>query len=476
MEAYMLNFPELKSAKSVFDFFVEFSKVPRGSTHTAAIAEYLCDFARARGLSHRRDEHDNVIIKKPATEGYENRPTVILQGHTDMVLAENEECRIDLLRDGLELYVDGDFLRARGTTLGGDDGVAMAYALALLDAKDIPHPAIEAVFTSDEEIGLLGAVGLDTSDLDGRLMINIDSDAEGIFTVGCAGGMRVDIKLPVKRSVKAMKAYTLKVAGFKGGHSGVEIDKGRRNAIKALAEGIALVPDASIVNMAGGNADNAIPRSAECTFIAEGDIASVDFEGKLKEIFGEIENEMTVTLESCEGDFLGLDRDSSAKAISLIRECPSGVIRMMADIEGLVETSLNLGILSMGDETVEISFSVRSAVGAEKEKLAERLEEIATAHGASFGRYGEYPAWEYRRDSHLRDTMCQVYRDMYGKEPVVMTIHAGLECGIFSDKMAGLDCVSIGPDNYDIHTTEERLSISSTVRVWEYLLEVLKNI
>ncbi|MBQ7374992.1 MAG: M20/M25/M40 family metallo-hydrolase [Clostridia bacterium] len=311
----MLNFPELKSAKSVFDFFVEFSKVPRGSTHTAAIAEYLCDFARARGLSHRRDEHDNVIIKKPATEGYENRPTVILQGHTDMVLAENEECRINLLRDGLELYVDGDFLRARGTTLGGDDGVAMAYALALLDAKDIPHPAIEAVFTSDEEIGLLGAVGLDTSDLDGRLMINIDSDAEGIFTVGCAGGMRVDIKLPVKRSVNATKAYTLKVAGFKGGHSGVEIDKGRRNAIKALAEGIALVPDASIVSMAGGNADNAIPRSAECTFITEGDIASVDFEGKLKEIFGEIENEMTITLEIAEEDFLGLDKDSSAKAI-----------------------------------------------------------------------------------------------------------------------------------------------------------------
>ena len=199
----MLNFPDLGGAKPVFDFFVEFSKVPRGSTHTSAIAEYLVNFAAARGLEYRRDSHDNVIIKKPATRGYEDRPTVILQGHTDMVLAENDECRIDLLTDGLELYVDGDFLRARGTTLGGDDGVAMAYALALLDSSDIPHPAIEAVFTSDEEIGLLGAVGLDTSDLRGRLMLNIDSDAEGIFTVGCAGGMRVDIGLPVNRSVKA---------------------------------------------------------------------------------------------------------------------------------------------------------------------------------------------------------------------------------------------------------------------------------
>ncbi len=471
----MLKFPELRSAKSVFDFFVEFSRVPRGSTHTSAIAEYLCNFARVRGLKYRRDEHDNVVIKKPATAGYENRPTVILQGHTDMVLAENEECRIDMLKDGLELYVDGDFLRARGTTLGGDDGVAMAYALALLDSKDIPHPAIEAVFTSDEEIGLLGAVGLDTSDLCGRLMINIDSDAEGIFTVGCAGGMRVDIKLPVKRSVSAKEAYTLKVSGFKGGHSGVEIDKGRRNAIKALADGLMLVPNISVVSMAGGNADNAIPRSAECTFIA-GDISSIDFEGELKKLYGDIENEMVISLVSCEGDFLGLDLPSSAAALSLIKECPSGVIRMMADIEGLVETSLNLGILSLGEDELEISFSVRSAVGAEKEKLAERLQEIAVAHGADFGRYGEYPAWEYRRDSHLRDTMCQVYRDMYGKEAHVMTIHAGLECGIFSDKLEGLDCVSIGPDNYDIHTTEERLSISSTVRVWEYLLEVLKKV
>ncbi len=471
----MLNFPELGSAKSVFDFFVEFSEVPRGSTHTAAIADYLVNFAKVRGLSHRRDQHDNVIIMKESTPGYEDRPTVILQGHTDMVLAQNDECRIDMLTDGLELYVDGDFLRARGTTLGGDDGVAMAYALALLDSRDIPHPAIEAVFTSDEEIGLLGAVGLDTSDLKGRLMLNIDSDAEGIFTVGCAGGMRVDIKLPVSRSVKADSAYRLQVSGFKGGHSGVEIDKGRRNAIKALADGLSMVDGISIVNMLGGNADNAIPRSAECVFISE-NAESIDFAGALRAKYGDIEGDMVVSLEKISGCYLGLDRESSRKAISLISECPSGVIRMMEDIEGLVETSLNLGILSMTDNKVEISFSVRSAVGAEKEKLANELNRIADAHGAAFGRYGEYPAWEYRKESHLRDVMCNVYRYMYKKDPIVMTIHAGLECGIFSDKMDGLDCVSIGPDNYDIHTTEERLSISSTIRVWEYLLEVLKRV
>ena len=471
----MINFPDLGTAKSVFDFFVEFSKVPRGSTHTSAIADYLVNFAKARGLTHRRDEHDNVIIKKPATAGYENRPTVILQGHTDMVLAENEECRIDLLTDGLELYVDGDFLRARGTTLGGDDGIAMAYALALLDSSDIPHPAIEAVFTSDEEIGLLGAVGLDTSDLEGRLMLNIDSDAEGIFTVGCAGGMRVDIGLPVTRSVKSEGAYKLTVSGFKGGHSGVEIDKGRRNAIKALAMGLSMVEDICIVSMSGGNADNAIPRSAECVFLA-GDVQSVNFEKVLKAEFGEIEGDMVVDFARIPGDFLSCDEESSRTILSLINECPSGVIRMMEDIEGLVETSLNLGILNMKDDKMEISFSVRSAVGKEKIKLADRLHEIADAHGASYGMHGDYPAWEYRKESHLRDVMCETYRDMYGKEPVVMTIHAGLECGIFSDKMEGLDCVSIGPDNFDIHTTEERLSISSTVRVWEYLLEVLKRV
>ena len=472
----MINFPELGSAKTVFDFFVEFSKVPRGSTHTAAIAEYLVNFAKERGLSHRQDEHNNVIIKKPATPGYESRPVVVLQGHTDMVLAENEECNINLLTDGLELYTDGDFLRARGTTLGGDDGVAMAYALALLDSKDIPHPAIEAVFTSDEEIGLLGAVGLDTSDLNGRVMLNIDSDAEGVFTVGCAGGMRVDIKLPVTRSVNTTEAYKLAVSGFKGGHSGVEIDKGRRNAIKALGEGLALVENISLVKMSGGNADNAIPRSAECVFSTSSDISGINFSEILNAKYGDIESDMIVTIEKLNGDFNGCDVESSKLAISLINECPSGVIRMMEDIEGLVETSLNLGILAMSDDKMEISFSVRSAVGAEKEKLAARLAEIAKEHGAEFGRYGEYPAWEYRKESHLRDTMCQVYKDMYGKDPVVMTIHAGLECGIFSDKMAGLDCVSIGPDNFDIHTTEERLSISSTVRVWEYLLEVLKKI
>ena len=472
----MINFPELGSAKTVFDFFVEFSKVPRGSTHTAAIAEYLVNFAKERGLSHRQDEHNNVIIKKPATPGYESRPVVVLQGHTDMVLAENEECNINLLTDGLELYTDGDFLRARGTTLGGDDGVAMAYALALLDSKDIPHPAIEAVFTSDEEIGLLGAVGLDTSNLNGRVMLNIDSDAEGVFTVGCAGGMRVDIKLPVTRSVNTTEAYKLAVSGFKGGHSGVEIDKGRRNAIKALGEGLALVENISLVKMSGGNADNAIPRSAECVFSTSSDISGINFSEILGAKYGDIESDMIVTIEKLNGDFNGCDVKSSKLAISLINECPSGVIRMMEDIEGLVETSLNLGILAMSEDKMETSFSVRSAVGAEKEKLAARLAEIAKNHGAEFGRYGEYPAWEYRKDSHLRDTMCQVYKDMYGKDPVVMTIHAGLECGIFSDKMAGLDCVSIGPDNKDIHTPDERLSLSSFNRVYEYLINVLKNI
>lgn len=472
----MINFSETGSARKVFEFFADFARVPRGSTHTSAIADYLVEFAKNRGLAFRRDEHDNVIIKKPATEGYESKPTVVIQGHTDMVLAKNEDCKVDLLTCGPELYIDGDFLRARGSTLGGDDGVAMAYSLALLDSEDIPHPAIEAVFTSNEEIGLLGAVGLDTSDIEGRLMINIDSDAEGIFTVGCAGGMRVDIKAPIHRDINSDVAYTLSISGFKGGHSGAEIDKGRKNAIKALADGLALIHDVSIVSMNGGNADNAIPRSAECTFIAakvpcEEAVASV-----LKKLYGEVEDEMTVSLKEARGEFCGVSTSDSKNVISLIREVPNGVIRMMSDIEGLVETSLNLGILKTDADSAEISFSVRSAVGEEKEKLAGELEKIAYKHGSSFARYGEYPAWEYRKESHLRDVMCEVYERMYGKSPVVMTIHAGLECGIFSDKMEGLDCVSIGPDNFDIHTTEERLSISSTVRVWEYLKEVLKSV
>ena len=457
----------------VLDFFEEISRIPRGSGNTSKIADYLVGYASERGLECYRDAADNVIIKKPATKGYESRPTVILQGHTDIVAEKREGCDIDMEREGVRLIYDGDFLRADGTTLGGDDGVSVAYALALLDASDISHPAIEAVFTSDEEIGLIGATALDPTKLDGRLMINIDSDDEGIFTVGCAGGVRVDVSFTAEPSVPYENGYKLTVAGLQGGHSGIEIDKGRENAIKILGEALGLMGDIKIEAIVGGNADNAIPRSAEATFSASCEITS-EITDKIAEKYRAAEPDITVTIERCAVNAAICDKDTR-RIVGLINDMPSGVMAMSEDIPGLVETSLNMGIIRASGD-FSLSFSVRSAKGAAKEALVARLQTIATGYGAEFGTRGGYPAWEYRKQSHLRDVMCDVYKRMYGTDAKVVTIHAGLECGIFSDKLEGLDCVSIGPDNFDIHTPEEHLSLPSTMRVWEYLIEVLKNV
>ena len=474
----MLNISDHKSIEKVIGFFEEFSAIPHGSGNTSMIADYLVDFAKKRALDYSRDGADNVIIRKRATKGYENRPGVIFQGHLDMVAEKKPGANIDMQKEGLTLYRDGDFLRAKDTTLGGDDGVALAYALAVLDSDDIPHPDFEAIFTSDEEIGLLGAVALDPKEVKGRLLINIDSDEEGVFTVGCAGGMRSDITLPVHRSNSSADSYRVKVSGFKGGHSGVEIDKGRVNASKALVEILSKIGDISIKELRGGNADNAIPRECECVFACGYDRTQMlkKLGDELKAKYADIEPDITVDVEKIENTAAGVRVDDSVNLISLLCDLPSGIIAMSNDIEGLVETSLNLGILRLENDRAEISFSVRSANGTEKKKLSEKLESIAKEHGASYATRGEYPAWEYKQDSHLRDVMKRVYERMYNRSPEIVIIHAGLECGIFSEKIEGLDCVSIGPDNKDIHTTEERLSLSSVERVWEFLLEVLKEI
>jgi len=473
----MLNFSDFPSSEKALKFFEEFSKIPRGSRNTKAIADYLVKFANERNLEVIRDESDNVIIRKAATAGYEGKPGVIFQGHTDIVALKTPDCSIDMEKEGLQLYRDGDLLRARGTTLGGDDGVAMAYAMAILDSNDIEHPEFEAVFTSDEEIGLIGASALDTSVLRGRMLINIDSDEEGVFTVGCAGGARVDISLPVKTKTHLGQIYTLTVSGLKGGHSGVEIHKNRANAIKIAAEILSRLENVRIGNTVGGSADNAIPSDIIATFITKSSIWEIsDVINKVKDSLPECETDAKFNIEMRLFSAKLLSVEDSANLIALIKEMPNGVTKMSEDIDGLVETSLNIGIIKLSRKGLELTVSVRSGVGEEKAKLIDKIKEVASSHGATIGVRGEYPAWEYRKESHLRDVMCKVYRDMYGKDAVVLTIHAGLECGIFSDKIDGLDCVSIGPDNKDIHTPEERLSLSSFNRVYEYLIEVLKNI
>ncbi len=474
----MINIPEYKNAERVFYYFEEISKIPHGSHNTSHIADYLVNFANEHKLFCYRDAYNNVVIKKKATKGLEDRPTVIIQGHTDMVAEKLPNSDKDMSTEGLELYRDGDFLRARGTTLGGDDGVAVAYALALLESADIPHPAIEALFTSDEEIGLIGASALDTSVLDGKIMINIDSDDEGIFTVGCAGGARVDYELAVSRSPVTGQKYKLTVSGLMGGHSGMEIGKGRGNAIKLLAEALSAIGTVRLASISGGNADNAIPRECTALFVTESDIDKVitDTEKKFKERYKISDSDVTVTLVKADFDLQTLDEESTKKVLGIINDNKSGVVSMSADIEGLVESSQNLGIVRLEDEVLKCTFSVRSSKASAKSALVSDLGTVASRYGADISVRGEYPAWEYKKDSKIRDIACKVYSEMYGKEAEVIVIHAGLECGIFSDKIEGLDCISLGPDNYDIHTTEEHLSISSTARVYEFLKIVLAEI
>ncbi len=482
----MIDFSDFSEAESVFRFFEEISKIPHGSENTGPIADYLVGFAKARGLEHHRDGFDNVIIKKPATAGYEDRPTVIFQGHTDMVADKLPSCDKNMLLEGLDLYRDGDFLRARGTTLGGDDGVAIAYALAVLDSSEIQHPNFEALFTSDEEIGLIGASALDTSRLNGKLMLNIDSDIEGIFTVGCAGGLRMDIRLPLEKKESVPALYKLTVSGLLGGHSGMEIDKGRANAIKVLSEVLGACDSPLIASVSGGNADNAIPRSAEALYTIKNswDGCMWNFEYSTRNFvipsvlkkYTEAEPDISITLEPVEGEALAFDAFDSAKILRLMNRLPSGVRAMSEEIPGLVETSSNLGIVSCDESGFTASISLRSSKNAEKDALRHEIRMIGEGLGGGVSERGEYPAWEYRKGSHLCDVMSRVYSDMYGKNPEIITIHAGLECGIFSEKIEGLDCVSIGPDNFDIHTPEEHLSISSTARVFEYLKRVLREI
>lgn len=473
----MLDFKKWQDAAPALRFFEEFSKIPHGSGNTKKIADYLENFAKERKLFCVRDGADNVVIRKAASPGYESRPTVIFQGHTDMVLDKKSDCPLDMKKDPIELYIDGDFLRARGTTLGGDDGVALAYALAVLDSDEIPHPEFEAVFTSDEEIGLIGASALDTSFLNGKTMINIDSDVEGVFTVGCAGGLRLDARLPVKRSPYGKYTYELSLDGCRGGHSGVEIDKGRLNAIKELNCALSLIDGARLVSVFGGNMDNAIPRSAVFVFKSDKKIGISDsaFEAFIAER-KRIEPDLFLELKELEKGDTPLDEASHNALTAAIEKTPFGVVAMSRDIPDLPETSINLGIIRSEDDCVNITYSIRSSSESEKDKLKAKVRTIWENSGAQLSERGEYPAWEYKKDSHLRDTLCEIYRQTYQKEAKVITIHAGLECGIFSNKIPGLDCVSLGPDNFDIHTTEERLSLSSFARIWDFLKTVLKNI
>jgi len=470
----MINVSDHPEISKVIGFFEEISKIPRGSGNTDKIASYLYSFGKERCLDSFRDEYDNVVIKKPASKGYENRPALVIQGHSDIVAQKEPDCEIDMEKEGVRVYRDGDYLCADKTTLGADDGIALAYCLALLDSKDIPHPALECVFTSDEETGLTGATNISPDLISGRMMINLDSDDEGVFTVGCAGGLRADISLPISREKISGKLYEISITGLTGGHSGVEIDKGRANALKIMAEIVLSLTESRIETLYGGNADNAIPREAFCRVVSNKPLDKNKILEISRALFGEENGRIEIKEigESKEA----LSKSSADKILAIIRNLPTGVYKMSEDIEGLVETSSNVAICNTGKDEFSLTVSIRSSKGEEKDALYKKVREISEEAGAKVERRGDYPGWEYKKDSALRETMCRVWREVHGKDARVVMIHAGLECGIFSDKLPGLDCVSTGPDNFDIHTPKEHLSLSSVERVWKFLLRVLKEL
>lgn len=516
--------------KNVFRFFEEITGIPHGSGNVEQISDYLADFAGKRNLFFIQDELKNVIIIKEASPGYEQEPVVILQGHMDMVAVKRKDCPIDMRMEGLKTAVDGDKIYAEGTSLGGDDGIAVAYSLALLDSDTIRHPKLEVIFTVDEEVGMDGARGIDLSMLTGSRMINLDSEDEGIFLTSCAGGARVKCLLPmgafplkgeslsdvegcredgiaagiIQGGVKAPYfAYEIMVGGLIGGHSGGEIHKERGNSNCLFGRLLARLCEKMPVMLAevqGGLADNAIPRETTGLLVI-GENDKEAFTDVLSLVEKEIGEELSVKDPGVYIKATALEQvpdvcaspEDTKRAAAFLCALPNGVQAMSADIPELVETSLNLGILEFkkgmlagefSTENVEepntagmlaAEFSVRSSIESAKNDLIGRLQAVTGLAGGTNIVTGDYPGWRFRKDSPLREKMVRVYREMYGAEPKVEAIHAGLECGILGSKIPELDCVSIGPDMQDIHTTEESLSISSTRRVWEYLVRLLET-
>ncbi len=472
---------EILNDKRVFHYFEEISSIHRGSGDMEAISRYCIAFADAHSLKHYTDDNKNVVIYKKGTKGYENSDPVILQGHLDIVCQKTDDCDIDFLTDGLDIYVDGDYIKAKGTTLGADNGIAVAMILAILESDDLAHPPIEAVFTTDEETGMYGAKALDMSVLKSKRMINLDSEDDDCITVSCAGGadFRVFQKLNFEK-IQGEKV-TLTLSGLLGGHSGVEIHKGRANAnivIGKLLNNLKKSTDFSIINICGGDKANAIPNTCTVEFCVE------DFSAFKKELDKSIElikleyldREKSMVLsyiKNDKGEYSVLSKDDCTKFITALTCTPNGVLEMSAEISGLVETSLNLGILNIKNETLTIHYGLRSNKQVALDSLCEKMETFFDMLSFSHDCFGHYPPWEYRADSSIRDLYIETYVQQFDEEPKVEALHAGLECGVFASAIEGFDCIAIGPTINDVHTVKEKLSITSASRIYATLVKLL---
>lgn len=453
-----------------------------------AIAEYCLRFAENRGLKSYCDNYGNVMIFKGGTEGYEQSESVILQGHLDMVCEKHPDCLKDMEREGIDIVIDGEYLRADGTTLGGDNGIAVAYILALLDDEGtIAHPPIEALLTADEEVGLRGAHELEATRLTGKRLINLDSEAEGILTVSCAGAVRVTCTVPVvyEETAAEMCAKKVTVSGLLGGHSGIDIGRNRKNAAVVLAEFLHDLSEHIRVGIAGfssGGRLNVIPQTAEMIICIDSaqekefDNLLVSYNTELKKACARTEPNANVSAVNANIPAACLDSNSCNVLISTLLLAPNGVSAISTDIPFLVQTSSNLGSVLLENGELDLGFMIRSNTDCGKAETVRRLKALIGSAGGTVTLSDDYPAWEYRQISPLRDTMIKTYAEMYGREPQICAIHAGLECGILAEKLEGADMISIGPNMKNVHTPDEQLEIKSVERCWEYLLRVLERL
>lgn len=466
--------------EKVFKYFEEISSIPRGSGNMELIAEYCMDFARKFSLKAVRDGANNVIIYKPATKGYENSQPVILQGHLDMVCQKEQGREMDFEKDGLDIYVDGDYIKARGTTLGADNGIAVAMIMAILSSDDIAHPPIEALFTTDEEIGMIGASQIDGALFKGKKLINLDSEEQDKLTVSCAGGSEFEMSLPVSYTKTSGGKITILVSGLKGGHSGVEIDKGRINASILMGRMLSGISDFEIISITGGDKSNAITNACRAELVCpdpEKTVAMLDEHAQLiiKEI-AEIEPDVDISVALYEkGEFDVIDGGAKEKLIFALLFLPNGVQSMSANIEGLVETSLNLGILKTEEDKITMVSALRSNKQTALLWLEEKLKSFAKMLEFEVKTYGHYPPWEFNENSSLQQLYKECFKGKFGYEPTVEAIHAGLECGTLSAKIKDLDAISIGPELSDVHTTKEKLKISSVKEMYELLTDLLEK-
>ena len=471
----------------VFKYFEEISQIPRGSYNEDQISNYLYNFAKNLNLEVIQDEHLNIIIKKPATAGYENCPGVILQGHMDMVCEKNNGIEHDFEKDPLKLRIVDDYIYATDTTLGADNGIAVAYAMAILASDDIPHPPIEVLITTDEETGMSGAMAINKEHIDGKILINLDNEEEGYLLVSCAGGIRSNATIDVNyQAINDKKLIKINISGLKGGHSGMDIIKERGNSNKILGrilKGLLREVKFNLVSLNGGSKNNAIPREAEAVIAI-----NVNDENIVVDI---INNWNTIISNELRAQDPGLKIEASiysnnegkeftdectSKVVNLLYLYPNGINTKSTEIEGLVESSTNLGVLTTVDNKVIFDSAIRSSVPSLKEEIVLRSKTIVELLGGDFSTTSDYPAWEYNPNSKIREICQNVHKEMYGKEAEIVAIHAGVECGLFNEKLGNLDMISFGPNLYDVHTPDEHMSISSVRNCYEYLKAILKEI